>query len=83
MGADILIRADGAWEWPLSTTVFTSRAHRTDSQALVIDVVDAGDGGDVRIQRRIEGYERRGWRVEGPVDVALGTKDSRAASPAR
>jgi hypothetical protein len=78
----VLIRADGAREWPLSTTVFSCRAHQADSQAVVIDVVDAAGGGYTHFQRRIEGYERRGWRVEGPVDVVLG-KTGRRRGAAR
>jgi hypothetical protein len=86
VAADVLICADGARDWPLSTSVFSCRAHQTDSQAVVIDVVAAG-GGTTRIQHRIEGYERYGWRVEEPVDVVLGEnvqrEQSRGRSPRR
>ena len=74
VAVDVLIRADGATDWPLSTDLFSCRAYRTDSQAVVIDVLDAAGGGDTRFQRRVQDYEQRGWCVEGPVDVVLGKR---------
>ena len=73
--ADILIRADGAVDWPLAANAFPWQGDR----AYVIDIIGEGGNGEARLQRRIRGYERRGWDVEGPLDVVLGKLHNRPA----
>ena len=71
------IRADGAAVWPLSKRAFPMWDCNEGGTALIIDVIDADDGGDSRLQRRIGSYQRRGWSVKGPVDVTLGRPGKR------
>lgn len=67
--SDVLVRADGGDDWPLSANRFPWRATAAGDSALVIDLADdVGGRGTCSLKRRIRAYQRRRWHIQAVPD---------------
>jgi len=65
--SDIVIRADGTDDWPLSADRFPRRACSNADSVLLIDFADRMDGNlTTSVRRRIRAYQRLGWQIMPP-----------------
>lgn len=79
--SDVLIRADGGEDWPLSADRFPWKATGAGDSVLVVDFVDHGGGGVASsVRRRTRAYQRLGWQVQAVPETLDGAGVSTGAS---
>lgn len=80
--SDVLIRADGGDDWPLSADRFPGRATGAGDIVLVIDLADhVGGRVTSSLKRRVRAYERLGWRVQAVPKVHEGARSRVRSTP--
>lgn len=82
--SDVLIRADGGDDWPLSVDRFPGRATGAGDIVLVIDLADhVGGRVTSSLKRRVRAYQRRGWRVQAVPETHEGAGMSVESMPGK
>jgi hypothetical protein len=65
LDTDVLVRADGTG-WPLGLEGLPPRTSQADREVLLVDLADDQDEeARAATRRRLRGYRRRGWDVQG------------------